>query len=374
MKRFFYILLFTFSCTAVFKSQYKEETYRKALSDVYENPDNSLKLGQKMLKNEKDPDNLIKLYKLMSHAYISIRDFDKSLDWVLKMKELSKSFTTPEQKVKVLNAIAIQYHNMGLYSKTIETLDEHYQYCIRLKDSPFKFSYLGLNYVVRGLVYKSQNNNELALEKLMVGLKYLEKLGNYDNSTANISVVLYNIGYCYFYLKKNDEAEKYFKQSATVAHSVHAESLEAFAYKGLAETYTLQGKHRDAIDLLEKADNMSTKVGDLVLREGIYKGFADNFLALQDWNNYEVYNKRYIETKFTREQNELASLNKSIDVQNAENNKKLEDQNNKSKIISSFIAFLAILILIYLIIKFIKNRRQNKALTEELNQISKMVA
>jgi hypothetical protein len=51
-----------------------------------------------MLKNEKNPDNLIKLYKLMSHSYISKREFDKSLDWVLKMKELSKNVTNPEQK------------------------------------------------------------------------------------------------------------------------------------------------------------------------------------------------------------------------------------------------------------------------------------
>ncbi|KFC21665.1 tetratricopeptide repeat protein [Chryseobacterium sp. FH1] len=374
MKRLFYISILIFSSTAIFKSQYNEDVFKKALASVYENPDNTLKLGQQMLKNEKDPDHIIKLYKLISHAYISKRDFDKSLDWVLKMKELSKTFTNPEQKIKVLNAVAIQYHNMGLHAKTMESLDEYYKLCKDLPEGKFKTLYLGLNSTIRGLVYKNQNNNELALEKLLIALDYLRKVGNYDNSIPNSSVILYNIGYCYFYLNKNNEAEKYFKESADVARSVHAESLEAFAYKGLAEIYTTQGKHHEAIGLLKKAVNLSKKVGDLVLSEGISKGFADNYLALQDWNNYEVYNKQYIETKFAREQSELASLNKSIDVLNAENNQKLAEQKTKSNIINLIIIFLSVLTSSYLIIRLIKNRKNNKLLTEELNQINKIVA
>lgn len=373
MKRTFYLLLFTFSFIAVFKSQYKEDIYKKALSDVYENPDNTLKLAQQMLKNEKNSDQLIKLYKLMSHAYISKRDFDKSLDWVLKMKELSKKITSPEQKIKILNSVAIQYHNMGLYTKTLESLDEQYKYCVTVKDSPFKFFYLGLNYTVRGLVYKSQSNNELALEKLTKGLEYLRKSENYENAIPNTSVVLYNIGYCYFYLNKNKEAEKYFKQSANVAESVHAESLEAFAYKGLAEIYTVQGKHQEAIELLKNAEKKSKKIGDLVLSEGIYKGFADNYLALQDWKNYEEYNKSYAETKFEREQNELASLNKSIDVQYRENSTKIENQKNKSYIINIILIILALSASIYLIFKLIRNINFNKHLSKKLNQLNQII-
>jgi len=371
MKRLLFILLI-FSFTGIFKSQYNEQLYKKALSDIYQNPDSSQKIAQGMLKNEKNPDNLIKLYKLISHSYISKRDFDKSLDWVLKMKELSKNVTNPEQKIKILNATSIQYQQMGLNSKTLEILDESYQICNQLPNGKFKTYYLGLNSALRGLVYKSQDNNELALEKLLIGLDYIKKVGNYDNATANSSVFLYNIGYCYFYLKKYNEAEKYFKQSADVAKSVHAESLEAFAYKGLSENFTVLGKHQEAIKLLKKSVNLSKKVGDLVLSEGIYKGFSDNYLALQDWNNYEVYNKLYIETKFAREQSELASLNKSIDVLNQENNKKIEEEMGRLRIISFIIIVISSIIFIWFLLNFIKHRKRNKLLIEKLNQINKI--
>lgn len=371
MKRFIIILiLFTF--TGIFKSQYNEEVYKKAVSEIYQNPDNSQKIALKMLKNEKNADNLIKLYKLMSHSYISKREFDKSLDWVLKMKELSKNVTNPEQKVKILNATAIQYQQMGLNSKTLEILDESYQICSELPDSKFKTYYLGLNSALRGLVYKSQDNNELALEKLLIGLDYLKQVGNYDNSVANSSVFLYNIGYCYFYLKKYNEAEIYFRQSAEVAKSVKAESLEAFAYKGLSENYTVLGKHQEAIELLKKSVNLSKKVGDLVLSEGIYKGFSDNYLALQDWNNYEVYNKLYIETKFAREQSELASLNKSIDALNLENNQKIEEQKSRLNIILFIIIAISSAVFIGFLINFIRHKKRNQLLTEKLNQINKI--
>ena len=374
MKQIFVILFIMLSNIGGINAQYREELYKKGVAEVYENPDNTLKLGQQMLRNERNPDHLIKIFKLISQAYISKRDFDKSLDWVLKMTALSKSFTNPEQKIKVLNAVAIQYHNMGLYSKTIESLDEYYKLCNNLPNGKVKTLYLGLNSAIRGLVYKSQNNNELALEKLLTALDYLKKVGDYDNSIANSSVVLYNIGYCYFYLSRYNEAENYFRQSAEIAKSVGAESLEAFAFKGLAEVYTTQGKHHEAIELLKKAVNLSRKVGDLVLSEGISKGFADNYLALQDWNNYEVNNSQYLETKFEREQNELASLNKSIDVQNAETNQKVNEQTSRLNTIIFLIVSLSILTLVYLAIKLIRTRKINRKLTDNLNQINKIVA
>ncbi len=363
-----------FSFAGIIKSQYNEQLYKQAISNVYQNPDNSLKMAQKMLKNEKNQNNIIRLYKLISLSYISKRDYDKSLDWVLKMKELSKTITDSEQKIKILNIIAIQYQQMGLYSKTLEILDEYNKEILLLKDSHFKSYHLGINYAIRGLVYKNQNNNELALEKLTKGLEYLNQVGDYENAIANTSVFLYNIGYCYFYLNKYQEAEKYFRKSAEVAKSVGAESLEAFAYKGLSENFTVLGKHQEAIELLKKSVNLSKKVGDLVLSEGIYKGFSDNYLALQDWSNYEVYNKLYAETKFAREQSELASLNKSIDVLNQENNKKIEEQKTKLRIISFIIITISSLVFIWFLLNFIKHRKRNKILIEKLNQINKIVA
>lgn len=173
-------------------------------------------------------------------------------------------------------------------------------------------------------------------------------------------------------MKRYNEAEKYFRQSAEVARSVKAESLEAFAYKGLSENFTALGKHREAIELLKKSVNLSKKVGDLVLSEGIYKGFSDNYLALQDWNNYEVYNKLYIETKFAREQSELASLNKSIDVLNQENNRKIEEQKSRLKIILFIIIAISSAVFIWFLIKFISHKKRNKLLSEKLNQINKI--
>jgi len=127
-----------------------------------------------------------------------------------------------------------------------------------------------------------------------------------------------------------------------------------------------------AIELLKKSVNLSKKIGDLVLSEGIYKSFSDNYLALQDWNNYEVYNKLYIETKFAREQSELASLNKSIDVLNQENNKKIEEQKSRLRIICTQIIVISSILFIWFLLKFIKHKKCNKLLLEKLNQINKI--
>ena len=66
--------------------------------------------------------------------------------------------------------------------------------------------------------------------------------------------------------------------------------------KGIAEVYTLEGKHDDAIEVLFEAQTISEGAGDLALNAGIYKGLADNYLALHQWEDYLFYDRKHRET------------------------------------------------------------------------------
>ncbi|MBV6879769.1 hypothetical protein NG800_005775 [Epilithonimonas ginsengisoli] len=85
-----------------------------------------------------------------------------------------------------------------------------------------------------------------------------------------------------------------------------------------------------------------------------------------------MYNKLYIETKFAREQSELASLNKSIDVLNQENNNKIEEQKGRLRIISSIIIAVSSAVFTWFLVNFIRHKLRNKLLIEKLNQINKI--
>ncbi|WP_435523119.1 hypothetical protein [Chryseobacterium indoltheticum] len=63
---------------------------KKANQEIYNNPDNVIKTGKKLLKNEKDTKKLIRIYLLLSTAGFAKRDFDESLQYIYKARELAK--------------------------------------------------------------------------------------------------------------------------------------------------------------------------------------------------------------------------------------------------------------------------------------------
>jgi tetratricopeptide (TPR) repeat protein len=343
---------------------------KKAQLEIYDNPEKAINIGKSLLKKEKDVKKLIAIYLLLSTANIAKRDFDISLKYILKAKELAQKTNDPKTQTTVLVSVAIQYQQMELFSKSLETLDEADQYLSKLPDDTREkhFETARIN-AIRGMIYKSQSNSEIALEKFLKSVEHFEKIGQKKSTYANMSVVYYNIGYCYLNLNQNDKAEQAFLQSIHYAQENQAKSLEAFALKGMSELYKQKREHQMALNLLIKAENLCKNTGDLILNEGIYKEMADNYLAMGNQNLYQVYNKKYFEMHFQRTQNELNSINQSIDNHNKETFLKSEELKSRHYyLIASVIGFGTLVIAILLVLIF-KIRKENKKYHKEIQQM-----
>lgn len=343
---------------------------KKAQLEIYDNPEKAINIGKSLLKKEKDVKKLIAIYLLLSTANIAKRDFDISLKYILKAKELAQKTNDPKTQTTVLVSVAIQYQQMELFSKSLETLDEADQYLSKLPDDTREkhFETARIN-AIRGMIYKSQSNSEIALEKFLKSIEHFEKIGQKKSTYANMSVVYYNIGYCYLNLNQNDKAEQAFLQSIHYAQENQAKSLEAFALKGMSELYKQKREHQMALNLLIKAENLCKNTGDLILNEGIYKEMADNYLAMGNQNLYQVYNKKYFEMHFQRTQNELNSINQSIDNHNKETFLKSEELKSRHYyLIASVIGFGTLVIAILLVLIF-KIRKENKKYHKEIQQM-----
>jgi len=343
---------------------------KKAYSEIYDNPDNTIKIGKNLLKKDNDINTSIRIYMLLSTANIAKRNFDESLKYILKAKELSQKTNDAKNQASVLIAVAIQYQQMELFSKSLETLNEADLYLAKIaKNSPEKYIETARSYAIRGMIYKSQSNSEIALEKFLISLQNFEKVPLKKTTYSNVSVVYYNIGYCYLNLNQIDNAQKAFLQSINYAQKNHAKSLEAFALKGMAEMYKQKREYQTAVNLLQKAENLSKNTGDIVLNEGIYKEMSDNYLALRKQDLYQLYNKKYYEMRFKRKENELTSINQVIDNHNKDTsikNKEIKSNYTYLMIISSVISVIIIGVFLYLISKI---KKQNKKYQREIQHI-----
>ncbi|UKB85089.1 hypothetical protein LF887_05530 [Chryseobacterium sp. MEBOG06] len=338
--------------------------------EIYNNPDKAINIGKKLLQKEKDLSRSIKIYLLLSTAGTAKRNFDESLQYILKARELVQKTNDPKIQTSFLIAAAMQYQQMELFSKSLETLDEADEYREKLsEDSYLKHFETARSFALRGMIYKSQSNPEIALQEFLIAIKNFEKIKEKNKTYFNQSIIYYNIGYCYLNLNQLENAGTAFIKSMSLADLIKAKSLQAFALKGLAEMNKQKHQNQEALALLVKAETLGNEAGDLTLNEGIYKEMADNYLAMGKAPLYQVYSKKYFETKFKREQNELSSINHAIDVHNTETQKKSE------KVITRYNYFITAAIIIGLSVLSIflyfvvKVRKQNRKYQDEIQKL-----
>lgn len=355
-----------------FKSQKEKDTvYDNIQSYLYEDPAEAIKIAQKLIKAETNIDKKIKYTLYLSKAYTATRNTDESYKTLLKAQELLKNSTDVVSKIDVMLIIAIQYQQMELYNKSFETLDKADEMCNQLdpKYEKQKNAWLGKSFAVKGIIYKSQGNMDIALQKFLTSLKYLEKAEQSTPNVNNTSIVYYNIGYCHLNSRKFSESERSFKKSIEFAEKSKAESLTAYAMKGLAENYAMQRENQKSLELLSLANEKSESIGDLLLNEGIAKSMAYNYLSLGNFDQYLANYDRYKKIQFNREQSDLKSINSLLNNLDVNLNAEVKKQSKKALITNFLLILVSILISSFLAWKIFQKNRKNKLSQKKLENL-----
>lgn len=317
--------------------------------EIYKNPEKAIRIGEQIVKKaieEKNIDFTIKGYKLISDAYSSKRDYEKSLECVIKANELIKFSKDELLKISVALKTGIQYHQLKIYDKSIQYLDQSEQLILNYPIKDSIHGQLGRNYIVRGFIYKEKLNCEIAIFFFDKGIAELIKANKKANNSA-LSIAKYNKGNCYLLISNTKLANINFIEAIEHAKKVNAISLQAFAMKGMAKVFTLEGNYSEAIKTLNEAQLISSDVNDLILNQEIYNGLSENFLAVNDWDNYKLYHDKYIIAQNLIKQSERKSI--SVSLREKENELNTNLKNEKPK----FYFTIGIIIIISMVFLFL---------------------
>lgn len=369
--RFFILIGFLFS-TLFFQAQNSkrlDSIIKINTAKMYINPDAVIAAG-KMVVNEADNDVDIKIrgYKLISDGYSSKRDYQKSLKYVVKANELLPQSKDKLLKILIINKAGIQYHQLKVYDKSIQYLDEAEKLCIEYPVRDSVHSFLGVNYIVRGFIYKEKLNCDIAINYFDRGInELLLDKKNLKANASKLSIAKYNKGNCYLLMSDTKSATKTFQESIAYAKQTNANSLLAFAQKGLAQVYTMEGKYLNAIKILEEALIVSKDVNDLVLNQEIFKGLSENYLAINDWKNYTKFRTQYLKIQRKVKEQERTSVSDSLLQKELEEKEKIENT-----IPNFWYAILIILIIsVLLIVAFVMYVKKSEVQIDKLNEIIK---
>ncbi|WP_372753485.1 tetratricopeptide repeat protein [Mariniflexile sp.] len=339
--------------------------------DVYENPDKSIKLGLSIYEDNNLALKLrIKGLMLVSLAYTSKRDYQKALEYVNEAYNLLSQLNDPVLKIEILSRSGILYQQLKIFDKSLDFLDRAEQLAMAYPYRDSVGALLGRNYLVKGFIYKDNLNCDIALSFFAKGIQEYERLGEHNYAT-NLSIAYYNKGNCYILFSEHEKAKASFRKSIALAKQDGANSLESFAKKGLAEVFTLEERYDEAIALLQEAMQQSSKVGDLILYRGIYEGLFENYLAINDLDNYQHYYDLYLKTQFDIEISERNSISASIDENIKLQNEKLYQLKNRFKYHWNIIILIAVVIIFGIVFNLIQSKKTFKKLQSKIDVLHK---
>lgn len=360
------------SCLVSRAQDYKrlDSIIKAKTAETYKNPDEVILTGERLLKEAGNDVNLkIRIYKLISDGYSSKRDYQKSLVYVIKANELLPQSKDKRLKISIVTKTGIQYHQLKIFDKAIQYLDQAEKLCQEYPKQDSVHVSLGINYVVRGFIYKEKLNCEIAIAFFDRGINEILKSKDVVANSNVLSIAKYNKGNCYLLMSDNVSATKSFMEAISYAKNIKASSLQAFAQKGLSQVLTGEGNYRGAIALLERALKISTGVNDLILNQEIYKGLSENYLAVNDWNNYKEYHQKYLDTQNEVKERERKSAGDSLNAIAKGNDKRLSDEIPGFLYRIGIVIFILILIMVYFLISIRKSRSNILNLKEAVKRL-----
>lgn len=351
MKKGLYLFLLIVAIAHGFAQTPIDSLLKKGNFELYENPASAIHIGKSVLNNKKaNQKDKIEALLLISTGYSSERNYAKSLEYAVQAVQMLPKINNDGFKIIVYSRLGVQYQQLKIYDKAHSYLDKAIQVANNSKQKFNVHKLLGFNYAIRGMIYKEQMSCDIAQNYFNKSLYHYSKAAPESIDYANVSVIVYNKGNCFLSLNQVDSARICFTDSYRYAKNIKANSLEAFANKGLAEVNTLEGKYDTAIQLLLDASKMSEGVGDLVLNQGIYKGLADNYFVTNAIAQHEIYQRKYEETTQQIKKNNSKTINQFILQINAESDAEIRQV--KSDALYSQIPIAAIIFLILMALSF----------------------
>lgn len=366
--RFFLVLgYFFFLSQLSLSQQLADSILTTAIRQIHENPNLAIEKAQGVFDAHTATIDLkVRALIIISTAYSSKREYEKSLETSLKAIEFLPQIDDNHLKSDLLNRIGAQYQELNVYDKALSYLDNANVLLRSLPEGVGKSRGLGFNNLVRGFIYREQMSCEIALDYFNNAIKDYQTISSQFNANSNLSIAYYNKGNCLLTLEKIDEAKESFLQAIVFAKTNNAKSLIAFANKGLASVYTLEGNNVKAINLLTEALQNSEEVGDKILNRSIYRSLANNYLAVNDLKNYSLYHNKNISIHNEIISTERKTIDRSIQNIVEENSLKVEDIKKKNYLFRAILVILIVVTTVFIIRLFLNSEKILKSLKKEL--------
>lgn len=335
--------------------QKQETVLQKKVRDnceiILKDPEKAFKDIQILLpKAIKQKDSISELTLLGNQLWYYDNKFayGKSIETAKHLEAKAKQYQHPQMEAMAHLSLMNTYSQNALYEAAIKEFEKGMNVLSKTNpnDNRTLFSKINLYFTVND-VYIETKRPYKALDNLFQAQKLIRKIK--DSATKNEMQILNfsNMGQIYS-LMNSDSAKYYVKKSMEIIPKGFENGPYVFSnYLTLGEVYRKEKKYNVAYENYKKAEISKSEKLSLIWQEILYRGLAETSYKLGKTNDYNKYDLLLKKTQLSISENKNRSLHNII-------NRKLLEDDNKSKnilIISSSIILICLAGLFYFKIK-----------------------
>lgn len=388
----------------------------------YSSADTTLKMLLSMVNITDDNSELAELMFNIANNYYNLSKYKSSIEYFQKAQYYFSLMGNKQGVAKCLSRMAIVVSNWGDYEEAIGLLQNAREIYVNFEDDK---GLADINLSL-GIIMQEWNKLESALKYyqqayklfdsknmksdevrvlLRIGDVFVLRKNYYDaivfykkakkleseiNRRDLKSIILSNLGKAYYYLNQYDSALFYQSESLNITYLLGDGKQKAISYWIMGNTYFKLNENDSSIKYLLNSLLISQKIGNRKVELDALKSLADNYYTINNFNLAFQYLKKYQslnELLFTDNTNRVLE---ELDIKYESNrrdieNKLLKQNNNiqelqieKEKnahyftiIFSSFLVFIAFVIVFFVNYRIKQGRKNLSILTFKNKEIIK---
>lgn len=353
----FILLLFTNTF-----AQKEKETSNKFDSIYFEtavnisarNINRAIEISDSLYHHSQSEIHKLKALMLSSTLFQQKGEIKKSIDYALLADKIAVKNKFYDWEARIAGFLSTQYRRVGLYDQGEVYLEKGKKVSKIIENEQIKTLYLGL-------IYQETAYYEIEYEHYEDAYKAIQSAGNY------FDLITDEINKNYFFatneelfgrtcigLKKWDEALTHYNNTIERMKKVTQQDamLDGFVYSGLGRVYLEKKENQRAFENLQKAEQIIEKSDHLELKIEVYKSLSDYYKQENDYNNYSIYNDKYMDAFHLNEKKKKQSIDSFV-------NSIQERDKSLSFNIKIFIG-VSISLLVIIILTLIWHRRSKK--------------
>lgn len=276
----------------------------------------AIKISDSLYHHSTSEIHQLKALMLSSTLFQQKGEIKKSIDYALSAEKIAVKNKFYDWEARIAGFLSTQYRRVGLYDQGEVYLEKGKRVSKLIENEQIKTLYLGL-------IYQETAYYEMEYEHYQDAYKAVESAGNYFNLITD------EINKNYFFatneelfgrtcigLKKWDEALSHYNNAMERLQKVTQQDamIKGFVYSGLGRSYLEKKYYQQAFENLQKAAQIVEQSDHLELKIEVYKTLSEYYKLKDDYNNYSIYNEKYIDAFHLNEKKKKQSIDSFVNA------------------------------------------------------------